>query len=186
MVQDFKLIQTERLDLFCITSEELFELGTEVTVFRKRAFQNPYGVLSDEDLPRANRAEDVRRSPENIRWYFRMIVDRARNVGVGSVSFHGAPDERGMVEIGLGVSESEQGKGFATEALRGMWNWAARLPEVKFLRYTVDPKNAPSMAIIRKFGFPLIGEQIDPEDGLELIYEISADQYLSNAEALEE
>jgi hypothetical protein len=42
------------------------------------------------------------------------------------------------------------------------------------------------MAIIRKFGFPLIGEQIDPEDGLELIYEISVDEYLSNAEALEE
>lgn len=181
MSQDFKLIQTERLDLYCLTAEELFELGQNPDVFAERDFENPYEVLSGEDLPRANRVTDVRETPENIRWYFRMIVDRSRNLGVGGISFHAGPDERGMVEIGLGIAELEQGQGFATEALRGMWDWAARLSEVKFLRYTVDPNNEPSMVIIQKFGFPMIGEQIDPEDGLELIYEISVEDYLTNA-----
>jgi RimJ/RimL family protein N-acetyltransferase len=181
MSNDYKLIQTERLELLCLTEDELFELGNNPEVFRLRDFQNPYEVLSGDDLPRTNRVNDVRETPENIRWYFRMIVDRSRNLGVGSISFHSGPDERGMVEIGLGIAELEQGQGFATEALRGMWDWVARLPEVKFLRYTVDPNNEPSMAIIQKFGFPLTGEQIDPEDGLELIYEISVEDYLTNA-----
>jgi RimJ/RimL family protein N-acetyltransferase len=181
MNASYQLIQTPRLDLYCLTADELFDLGNDPEVFSNRGFGNPYQVLSDEDLPRANRVADVREKPENIRWYFRMIVDRERNIGVGSISFHGGPDERGMVEIGLGIAESEQGKGYASEALRGMWNWAAKLPEVKFLRYTVSPENLPSIAIITKFGVPLVGEQIDEEDGLELIYEISVEDYLTNA-----
>jgi RimJ/RimL family protein N-acetyltransferase len=181
MSKDFKLIRTERLDLYCLTEEELFELGHNTEVFRHRTFENPYEVLSGEDLPRANRVADVRKTPENIRWYFRMIVDRERNVGVGSISFHGGPDERGMVEIGLGVAEAERGNGYATESLRGMWDWAANQRDVKFLRYTVSPENLASIAIIKKFGFPLVGEQIDEEDGLELIYEISVEDYLTSA-----
>jgi RimJ/RimL family protein N-acetyltransferase len=181
MKADYQLIQTPRLDLFCLRAEELFRLGNDPEVFSDRSFDNPHQVLSGEDLPRANRVADVREKPENIRWYFRMIVDRERNIGVGSISFHGGPDERGMVEIGLGIAESEQGKGYATEALRGIWDWAAKLPEVKFLRYTVSPENLPSIAIITKFGVPLVGEQIDEEDGLELIYEISVEDYLTKA-----
>lgn len=181
MPNDYKLIQTERLELLCLTEDELFELGSNPEVFRLRDFKNPYEVLSGEDLPRANRVKDVGEKPENIRWYFRMIVDRERNVGVGSISFHGGPDGRGMVEIGLGIAEAARGKGYATEALRAMWDWAARLPEVKFLRYTVSPENLPSVAIINKLGVPLVGEQIDEEDGLELIYEISSEDYLTKA-----
>ena len=106
-----------------------------------------------------------------------MIVDRERNIAVGTISFHAPPDSRGMLEIGLGIAEEERGKGYAQEALAAMWGWAIRQENVRFLRYTVSPANAPSMAIIRNFGFPLIGEQIDEEDGLELIYEISAQQF---------
>lgn len=177
MPQSFNLFKTQRLDLYCLTAEELFNIGEDKDVFASRSFKNPHGVITREELPRTNRAQDVRDNPENIRWYYRMIVDRERNVAVGSVSFHGAPDERGMVEIGIGIAKAEQGHGFASEALFGMWNWAAQQPGVKYLRYTVSPSNAASMAIIKKFEFPQIGEQIDEEDGLELIFEISVEDY---------
>jgi hypothetical protein len=36
------------------------------------------------------------------------------------------------------------------------------------------------MKIINKLGFEKVGEQIDPEDGLELIYEMSAADFLSS------
>jgi ribosomal-protein-alanine N-acetyltransferase len=51
---------------------------------------------------------------------------------------------------------------------------------VKILRYTVSPDNEASMHIIKKLGFDLVGEQIDDEDGLELIYEMPIERYLSN------
>ena len=178
MPQNYQILRTQRLDLYCLTAEELFALGTREDVFASRSFENPHRVITGENLPRTNRVADVRQNPDNIRWYYRMIVDRERNVAVGSVSFHAGPDERGMVEIGIGITPEEQGQGFASEALLGMWNWAAHQPGVKFLRYTVSPTNRPSMAIIKKFEFPQIGEQIDEEDGLELIFETSVEDYL--------
>lgn len=178
MPQSYEILRTQRLDLYCLTAEELFAIGQNEDVFAEREFENPHGVITGEDLPRTNRVQDVRENPTHVRWYYRMIVDRERGLAVGSVSFHGAPDERGMVEIGIGIMDAEQGQGFASEALFGMWNWAAHQPDVKFLRYTVSPDNAPSMAIIKKFAFPQIGEQIDEEDGLELIFETSVEDYL--------
>lgn len=172
MPQNHSEIVTNRLALYCLTLPEL-----ESKSLISRGFSNPHGVYSGENLPRTNRLADVQAHPERIRWYYRMIVDRARNLVVGSVSFHASPDERGMVEIGIGIAPEEQGNGFAQEALAGMWNWVIEEPGVHFLRYTVSPANKPSVAIIKKFGFPLVGEQIDEEDGLELIYEISVDEY---------
>jgi len=175
---DFEVLKTHRLDLLCLTVQELLEMGTNHQVFQNRGFENPHGVITGENLPRTNRVADVREHPENIKWYYRIIVDRSRQVAVGSVSFHGSPDDRGMVEIGIGIAEAERGKGYAQEALAGMWHWVVKQPGVKFLRYTVTPENEPSMAIIRKFDFPLVGEQIDEEDGLELIFERAASEYL--------
>lgn len=172
MPKSYQLIATRRLDLYCLTAEEL-----ETKDLSGRSFENPHGVYSGEELPRTNRLADVQANPENIKWYYRMIVDRERNIAVGSVSFHAAPDERGMVEIGIGVAATERGNGFASEALTGMWDWAANQPDVKFLRYTVSPDNLESIAIIRNFGFPQVGEQDDPVDGLELIFEASVEHY---------
>ena len=166
------LIRSARLDLWCLTAAELAS-----QTLSNRSFANPHGVFTGEDLPRTNRLADVEAYPENIRWYYRIMVDRERNIAVGSISFHGAPDERGMVEVGVGVAEAEQGNGYATEALSALWDWAATLPEVRVLRYTVSPGNAPSLAIIAKFGFPNIGTQIDDEDGPEFIFERSVAGY---------
>ena len=172
-MESYQLIQTPRLDLYCLSVDEL-----ETQSFVGRGFLNPHGVFTEENLPRTNRLADVKAHPERIRWYYRIMVDRERNIAVGSISFHASPDVTGMIEIGLGVADAEQGKGFATEALRGMWDWVSNEPEVKLLRYTVSPTNLASMAIIRKFGFPQTGEQIDEEDGLELIFENSVVNYL--------
>jgi [ribosomal protein S5]-alanine N-acetyltransferase len=37
---------------------------------------------------------------------------------------------------------------------------------------SVAPANAPSLAIIRKLGFVRTGQHIDPEDGLEHVFEL--------------
>jgi ribosomal-protein-alanine N-acetyltransferase len=36
----------------------------------------------------------------------------------------------------------------------------------------VAPDNQPSLAIVRKLGFVRTGEQMDPEDGLEHVFEL--------------
>lgn len=84
-----------------------------------------------------------------------------------------------MIEIGFGVDRAYQGKGYGQELLHGMWSWVVNNPEVKTLRYTVSPDNLISQHIIKKLGFNLVGEQIDEEDEVEEIYEMSANRYQS-------
>jgi RimJ/RimL family protein N-acetyltransferase len=105
-----------------------------------------------------------------------MVEKETREI-IGSTSFHGPPDEQGMMEIGLGVHTDFQRRGYATEALTGMWLWVVDQPGVELLRYTVDPNNEASVAVIKKFGFERVGQQIDPEDGPEDIYELSANEF---------
>jgi len=173
---------TSRLDLHLITSAELFALVSippERDPFAHRLFNNPHQVLTGETIPHANRIADVRNNPEHIKWYYRLIVHRADNILIGSASFHAAPDEHGMLEIGLGITPTYTGQGFATEAIIGMWDWASQQPEVTTLRYTVSPTNRASQAIISKFPVEHKGQQIDEEDGPEDIYEISANAWQS-------
>jgi RimJ/RimL family protein N-acetyltransferase len=167
-----------RLDLHLLTPAELFALDdADDSLFERRGLRNPHGILTSENLPRANRVADVQQNPGNMRWYYRLIVVRETRTIVGSISFHGAPDANGMVEIGLGIAPEQQGRGYATEALIGMWDWAALQPDVKTLRYTVSPDNVASQKIIAKFPAPHMGVQIDDEDGPEDIYEIPIDAY---------
>ena len=84
-----------------------------------------------------------------------------------------------MIEIGFGIVPEMQNQGFGQELLIGMWNTICKWPDVKVLRYTVAPDNAPSMHIINKLGFTKVGEQMDPEDGLELFFEKSTAEFLS-------
>ena len=97
---------------------------------------------------------------------------------IGSAGFHDFPDENGMIEIGFGIVPDKQRQGYGLELLHGIWREIAKRPDVKILRYTVSPDNEASMHIIKKLGFDLVGEQIDDEDGLELIYEMPIADYL--------
>ena len=96
---------------------------------------------------------------------------------IGSTSFHGAPDAQGMIEIGLAINQKFQNQGYGFEALGGMWSWVCKHPEVKTLRYTVSLHNEASIALVNKFGFHHVGQQMDEIDGPEEIYELSVEKF---------
>lgn len=163
--------ETERLFCFSLTLEdyEIFARGGEPLW---RDFTNPYRHLVDGPTPLPHRIPKVRANPEFAE--IGLIVAAMKSSGeiIGSAGFHDFPDERGMIEIGFGIAPEKQRNGFGTELLLGMWKMISSRPDVKILRYTVSPTNVPSLHIINKFAFAKVGEQIDPDDGLELIYEI--------------
>jgi RimJ/RimL family protein N-acetyltransferase len=174
------VIVTPRLELHHIGSADLitlFEDPMNLFIYEGMPFDNPHHVLMDDSGPLRWRVPQVKSDPVVNKWFVRWMVEKETQEIVGSTSFHGPPDEQGMMEIGLGVHEHFQRRGYATEALTGMWLWVINQPGVKLLRYTVDPNNDASVAVIRKFGFERVGQQIDPEDGPEDIYEMSAEDF---------
>jgi RimJ/RimL family protein N-acetyltransferase len=58
-----------------------------------------------------------------------------------------------------------------------MWGWVVTEPAIKILRYSVKENNVASIALINSFGFKLTGEQIDENNEVANVYEMSADDY---------
>jgi ribosomal-protein-alanine N-acetyltransferase len=177
--EDF-LIQTTRLDLHAVQPSEYELLAVDradPALWIDRGFSNPHGHLVDDPRPLPYRIPQIKAQPELAKYLLRMIVLRDRREIIGSAGFHAGPDETGMIEIGLGIVLQFQGQGYAQEALSGMWDWVSGRGLVQTLRYTVGRENAPSQAIIKKFGFHFQGQQIDEEDGPEDIFELSVEEY---------
>ena len=175
-----EMIATPRLELhhICVKNlVSLFESTEDVSIYEGKPYSNPHRVLMDESGPLRWRVPQVRSNPSVNKWFVRWMVEKSTREIVGSVSFHGPPDEQGMMEIGLGVHSNFQRLGYAVEALTGMWSWVVEQPGVELLRYTVAPDNLASVALVEKFGFARVGQQIDPEDGPEDIYEMSANEF---------
>lgn len=142
-------------------------------------FSNPYKHLIAGPSPLIHRIPRVKTDPSFAEIGLVLAIEKSQKIIIGSAGFHDQPDENGMIEIGFGIVPEYQNQGFGKELLHGMWKMILQNPQVKTLRYTVSPENEPSMHIIKKLNFNLVGEQIDEEDGLELIYELSADEYKS-------
>lgn len=130
-----------------------------------------------QDGPLRWRVPQIKADETVNKWFVRLMVLRSTGVVIGSTSFHGPPDERGMLEIGIGVEKIFQRQGFATQALLGMWTWATADPSVKVFRYQVGVNNIGSQQLIRKMGFTCVGQEVDEIDGLEDIYELTVDEF---------
>lgn len=175
------LIDTPRLELHHIPAAgliSLFEDKQDELAIVGRDFTNPLQELIAHSGPLRWRVPQVKKDPSTNMWFVRFIVLKESRIVIGSTSFHGVPDENGMMEIGLGIHEQYWNRGFAKEALIGMWNWVCKQEGVKTLRYTVSPENFASIKVIEYFQFHYMGQQQDEIDGPENIYEMSVAEFL--------
>ncbi|AEV85246.1 acetyltransferase [Actinoplanes sp. SE50] len=126
--------------------------------------------LIDESWLWRIRLEDVRRDPEAADWIARAAVTDPDGVVVGHGGFHGPPDADGIVEVAYSVDPAHRRQGHAKAMLRSLLDRADADPRVTAVRASIRPDNLGSRATIKGFGFRKIGEQWDPEDGLEDVY----------------
>ena len=141
---------------------------------------NPYRHLIEGPSPLPHRIPKVKANSAFAEIGIILAVLKSNKEIIGSAGFHNFPDVNGMIEIGFGIVDEKQNNGFGTELLLGIWRMICKRPDVKILRYTVSPENVASMHIISKLEFEQTGEQIDPEDGAELIFEKSVEDFLAS------
>lgn len=170
-------IQSVRLDLVSMSSEML-----QAALDRSPTAETMLGAL----LPSASvdgidglfrrRLKQMGENPALQPWLLRAMVVRepAREV-VGFINFHGAPDERGALEVGYRMRPEFRRRGYAEEAVRALFAWAHREHGVVLFIASIAPGNAPSLGLAGKLGFVQTGVQMDDEDGEELVFELRWD-----------
>lgn len=110
-------------------------------------------------------------------WSVRAVILRESRKMVGHIRFHSRPDPdylrpyaRSAVEFGYHVFGEHRRRGYATEAVGAVMDWAELAFGVVRFVVTVSPENKPSLALIGRFGFAMIGQHMDDVDGLEHVY----------------
>jgi RimJ/RimL family protein N-acetyltransferase len=118
------------------------------------------------------RAAQVAADPASAAWVTGVVWDPDRRLAVGRAGFHGPPDDRGMVEVGYATAPGHRRRGYARAALAVLLDRARREPDVRVVRLSIAPDNAASRRVALPFGLVEVGEQVDEEDGLEVVYEL--------------
>ncbi|GAA2632770.1 GNAT family N-acetyltransferase [Paractinoplanes durhamensis] len=124
--------------------------------------------LVDEHWLWRIRLEQIGEDPSSADWIARAAVTDGQVVGHGG--FHGPPDTEGVVEVAYSVDPAFRRRGYAKAMLRSLLARVDADPSVTAVRASIRPDNAGSRATIAGFGFKKIGEQWDPEDGLEDVF----------------
>lgn len=112
--------------------------------------------------------------PTILRWLARaMVLTDAAGVRrvIGTIGFHGAPEDHGRLEIGYRIEPEYRRRGLTREAVRGMLDWAATEEGIHRFVASIRPDNAASLGLVAGFGFVQTGTRMDEIDGLELVLE---------------
>ena len=163
-------IATARLRLLPMGPAELLALGEGVAQFEARtglhAADGLRGFFVSGEVSPAW-LEWLRTSTEYDPWRHGFgVVESAGDTVVGLASFKGPPDADGVVEIAYGIVPSYEGRGYATEAAGALVDFARRDDRVRVVRAHTLPERNASTHVLTKCGFELLGEVIDPEDGV--------------------
>lgn len=154
-------IETRRLRLVLQTPEELARMIESMSEYEK-------SQLSADWLAR------FRVSTGADPWVhgFR-LQHRESGAVIGTCSFKGPPED-GIVEIAYGVAPDQEGRGFATEAARGLVDYAFAHGDVRLVRAHTLPGASASKRVLAKCGFRYVGGIVDPEDGPVSRFEVEA------------
>ena len=133
------------------------------------------GSFRDEAWLWRLRLDQLTADPAAAPWLVRAAVlaggaaEAAGDRVVGHAGFHGPPDADGAVEVGYTVDPGWRGRGLGHALLAALLAEASAAG-VTTVRASVSPRNAPSLAVVRAAGFVQVGEQVDEDDGPELVF----------------
>ena len=112
--------------------------------------------------------------PSLLPWLGRTMVlpstGGARRV-IGTIGFHGAPDDLGRLEVGYSVDPEYRRQGFASESVQALFDWAHATHGIRRFIASISPTNQASLQLAAGFGFVQTGSHMDDIDGLELVFE---------------
>ena len=98
-------------------------------------------------------AGELARDPALAEWGMHLFVQRDDRVIIGTSGFKGRPLTDGSVEIGYGIVPDYQGRGYTTEGVKALVDWA--LDQQAVTRVIADclPENQRSVRVLTKVGF---------------------------------
>lgn len=151
-------IETERLHLFPLTVPQLhlylkandeLEKALDLTPFGRTIAPQVKDMVAKFTLPNMEKAT----GNDYLFYTFWLVVDKQSRLIVAELGFKGPPVMEGRVEIGYGTMPTQQNKGYMTEAVKGLLQWAAGRGDVNTVLAETHALNKASIRVVEKNGF---------------------------------
>lgn len=159
------MIETERLKLIPAAAEhfEAFEQGEDKLATRLKVRIADGWLSFPEVMPHSR--EYLKENADARDWWMYFFIHKTDNALIGCGGLKGKPDEAGMAEIGYEIASAYERKGLATEAAKGLAEFAFSHSQVNSVQaHTLARENA-SNKILKKLGMRFVKELHDDEDG---------------------
>jgi RimJ/RimL family protein N-acetyltransferase len=86
-------------------------------------------------------------------WFQLALEDRSSGVLVGDLALKVDADETRVAEVGFTLAPEHQGKGYGTEALEAMLDWAFETFGLHRIYAVTDALNVPAATMLERVGF---------------------------------
>ncbi len=139
-----EMVRTVRLRIHPLSDEEMARMVEEEA---DEGLKQAYGEMW----------AGCRANPGRRLWHAVWAMDGVRGERVGNLSFKGVSAE-GVAELGYGVEKRHRGKGYATEAVKAMVEWAFGHSEIRVVEAETEAGNGASRRVLEKCGFVATGE----------------------------
>ena len=137
------MIETKRLKIYAASEKQMetFIAAQSVDVLKAAYTEMLDGCLAH---------------PDRWEWYAIWMIELKDGTHIGELCFKGI-DESGSAEIGYGISDDYQGRGYASEAVTAAVAWALKQEKINCVTAEVDKDNVASIRVLEKLGFKPTG-----------------------------
>lgn len=154
-------LETNRLDIIPLSAHQLKLLTEDIERFEQELKCQYCGEDMEGFILQLfkGQIEVVQKHSENYLWHtFWLFRLKNENKFIGSACFKNAPSDNSEVEIGYGINKNFENKGYTTEAIKAMCEWALSQPFVTKIIAETDKVNIPSQRVLRKCNMEIYKE----------------------------
>jgi predicted acetyltransferase len=152
-------IFTARLELIPLSLLQL-----ELSLFNLPSLENQLGLTIAHDfiMDRVRRAigmkiEKMKKADvsQHVWFTYWLVILKEENIGAGMLGFKGYPNTEGSTEIGYGIDAAYQNKGYMSEAVQALIDWAFTHPFCTVITAT-EVENPASHRLLEKLGAQIV------------------------------
>ena len=161
-------LSTHRLRLIPLNLSQLRLLRQDRQLLEQKLGLQPSNMVMDKVIAEEIRdamyfwelsiVEDHVNYPWHTTWE---IILLAENRSIGNVGLSGLPDEKGETGVGYSIDLNYHNRGYMTEALKALMQWAFQNIKLKRILAETNASNFPSHRVLEKCGFHIIENPTD-------------------------
>lgn len=109
--------------------------------------------------------EYLKSNPQALGWWMYLFIHAKDKKLIGMGGYKGAANKAGKIEIGYAIAPAYRNRGLATEAARGLIEYAFSHPHIKTVDAHTLAETNPSTKVLEKVGMEKLETLIDLKDG---------------------